>query len=336
MRRIIELSVEQDRNIVRLVEAGRYEDVQHFVTAAIENQLILERADSGAALSANAADEAKQPADVAVEERQPVALEAVNAIHPLGAAELARGEDAARWLWGQINSVLAIKFVCREVAYAGTSSGPQPLRELAAEIAKRAAAFGHHLRFVDAQQKHGRGENLATSFPTLEEKSLSRFANHYVGSRRADGRYDGALFQLGLLSADHNDRPGLTGLGARFATLPSPVIDRSDNRVKTWLSEDEEAFYLQEVAARMSVERIPMSWVLLSVQAGANTRTTMNERLAAAYPAWTPAEVETYRVGTLSRLVQLRVLVVIRNGRDIRYELGPNSALAVQLFKQAA
>lgn len=336
MRRIIEFSVEQDRNIARLVEASRYEDVQHFVAAAIENQLILERVGPGEALPSNAVDETKLPVAVAIEAREPVTFEAVNTLHPLGAAELAGGDDANRWLWGQINSVLAIKFACREIAHAATSAGPRPLRELAADIAKRAAVFGDHLRSIDGRQKRGRGENLATSFPTTKEKSLDRFAYHYIGSRRADGRYDGALFQLGLLSADPDGRPGLTEIGARFATLPNPVTDGDENHVETWLAEDEEAFYLQEVATRMSVERIPMSWVLLAVQAGAKTRTTMNARLATAHPNWTPAEVETYRVGTLSRLVQLRALIVVRNGRDFRYELGPNSVLALQLFKQAA
>ena len=333
MRRIIEISVAQDQSIGRLVEDGRFQDVQHFVSSAIQNQLLLEEVDSGSPLPSSGINGVRPIDTLSPKGASPrpleLALSSIRTTPALKPDQLEGGSDPNRWLWGQVNSVLGIKFACREVAHI-LGAGSKPLKELAPEVAAKAAVFGDQLRDIDRAENRGRGQALSTSFPTTNparrEKSIDRFSYHYVGYRRMDGRYDGALFHLGLLSVGEEGMPCLTEAGAAFAAMRNPAIDREGT--PAWLSEEEENFYLREVAACQAVERRPISWMLETVGAGADSRGSINKRLAAAYEDWSEAEVETFRVGTLSRMVQLRVLSVERNGRDFRYKMGPNSEAA--------
>lgn len=332
MRRIIELTPEQDRSILKLVEARRYENFQHFLSAAVDNQLILEHAESGEPLPSSTDIHGARTAERDTPSAAaPIQLARIETVQPLAEGELYGGDDPDRWLWGQINSVLAIKFACREVAHLLLNSGDVPLYELGLSVARAAAEFRGHLLIVDARRDHRRGEKLATSFPYHGLRdSADRFAHQYIGTRRRDGRYDGALFQLGLLGVTSEARPRLTAIGAEFAELTNPVMDGTTSSGGRWFSDEEEDFYLRRVAACIPAERNPMKWAVTSVQAGAKNRPAMNTRLSAAHPGWSEAQVDTYRVGATSRLVQLRVLQVMRNGRDIRYDLGPNAGLALR------
>jgi len=295
---------------------------------------MLEAATSGEPLPSSAdypGVRASQPESAIAPE--PIQLARISTVQPLASSELNGGDDAGRWLWGQINSVLAIKFACRNAAHLVSDSADMSLRQLAESVAKAAVAFGNRLSAVDAHHKRLRGGKLATSFPTAADKSVDRFAYQYIGAKRMDGRYDGALFQLGLLGVDSEARPRLTAAGAGFAEVNNPLMDGTTDSRGRWLSDEEEDFYLRRVAACTPAERNPMQWAVTSVQGGAKTRAAMNRRLSAAHSGWTEAEVETYRVGAVSRLVQLRVLRMIRNGRDIRYELGPNAGLAFSILE---
>ena len=337
MRRIIDITPEQDKSIATLIRESRFESFHHFLSAAVDNQLVLERATSGEPLASVADGQGVKREAISVPEQPIPYLQAVT-VEALGEDELYGGGDTDRWLWGQINSVLAIKFSCRESARFLSNGSDMSLQDLGTAVASAAYEFWDYLFDLDFQHDNGRGERLATSFPkrsygNARAKSTSRFAHQYVGTRRKrDGRYDGALFQLALLGASSDGQPRLTAAGVEFAELSNPVIDNHLGLSGKWLSAEEEDFYLRRVVASSPAERNPVRWAITTVQAGANTRSEMIPRLAEAQPDWSEAEVETYRVGVVSRMVQLRVLNLSRAGRDIRYELGPNADLAVDIL----
>jgi hypothetical protein len=236
-------------------------------------------------------------------------------------------------LWGQINSVLAIKFSTREIARVLSHRPESTLKALSGVVALAAAAIAPRLVEADSQLENGRGERFATSFPSPSEKSQDRFANQYVGARRLDERYDGALFQLGLLGITAEGLPRLTRRGFDFANLENPVLDAGPLEKARWLSDQEERFYIQEVVANTAVEANPMRWILAAIPSGIVDRSRMIDDLAKAKPEWSPSQVETYRVGATSRSVQLRVLRLTASGRKVTYQLGPNADLARQVLR---
>ena len=109
MRRIFELTSEQERNIQSLIEAGRYEGFHQFLSGAVDNQLLLELATSGDPLpSASDYQHGEVASDGTRANREPIDIGQLTTVRPLYDSELNGGDDQARWLWGQINSVLAI------------------------------------------------------------------------------------------------------------------------------------------------------------------------------------------------------------------------------------
>ena len=336
MRRIIEISPGTDRAILELIDEGRYSSYQDFVSVAVDNQLLLEHGSEGETVSPGlvrdwkSAPEAWARTSRDQDRRRRVDPASLETVEELPGRRLVGGDKQSRWLWGQINSVLAIKFACREIGQLLSTGTSYALAELGSAVGAGAALVGTQLRAADRSRQASRGENLATSFPKPTEKSLSRFANQYVGVLRRNGQFDGALFQLGLLGAAEDGAPRLTSRGAELGFLRNPNLDSDGEPRDRWLSEEEERFYIHNVMAHAIPERIPATWALDVTGGRGATRQDMLADLRKRCPEWSDAEVETYRVGTVSRLAQVRVLSVLRNGRKVHYRLGPNAQVAVE------
>src|SRR3990172_13187635 len=105
MRRIIGLTPEQDQSIIRLVEEGKYQNFHHFLSAAVDNQLVLEDTASGELLPAGTDHYGVRTARPVTGGRsEPVELAQIATAPPLAEGELNGGNNPDRWLWGQINS----------------------------------------------------------------------------------------------------------------------------------------------------------------------------------------------------------------------------------------
>ena len=90
MRRIIDLTVQQDRSIESLIRDSKYEDYQHFLSAAIDNQLTLELRDSGALLPSDHNGDSPDPLVVSRDE-QSIQLRDIETVAPLSASDLNDG-----------------------------------------------------------------------------------------------------------------------------------------------------------------------------------------------------------------------------------------------------
>jgi Arc/MetJ-type ribon-helix-helix transcriptional regulator len=326
MRIILELPEYLVREARKLISEGRYSDISSFIVASVENQLTLEKSDM-------------EPGTLLVEgvrewkgkKRPSVTTEIYNArrdysgVKRLGYPKWeGRGEE--RWLWGQINKILPIKFVARLLANELSGGGEPPLlEEFAKSAAAAARAFGLDLKRFDEREGHAWGERLSTAFPISDkvDKALGRFGSQFVGYVRGDGEMSGALLELKLgnvMGQDKDIRIGLTAAGWKFAQLTNPVLDERD--YSRPLSEEEIDFYLDHIIRRVPWEATAFRLILSILDEGVTGREEVNSEIGKRLAVgWSAAQANTERAGTMARMFQLRLLDRERDGIKVEYKV---------------
>lgn len=326
MRIIIELPEYLIREVRKLIDEGRYSDISSFVVASVENQVTLEKSDI-------------EPGTLLVEQvqgrtgkgrRSPIpdistARSDYSGVQPVGYPKW-EGRREERWLWGQINKVLPIKFVVRLLANEVSGTGEWPsLDKFAKSAAAAARSFGLDLERIDEREDHAWGERLSTAFPTTGkvERTLSRFESQFVGYVRGDGQMSGALFELkfaNVMKRDESVRIGLTPAGLEFAQLTNPVLDGRD--YSRPLSGDEMDFYLDHVSRRVPWEASAFRLILNIIGGGITGREEVNREISKRLAVkWSVAQVNTERAGTMARMFQLGMLDRERHGIKVEYKV---------------
>src|SRR5207253_10719967 len=98
---------------------------------------------------------------------------------------------------------------------------------------RAAVRLGAWLATIDTDAGLAREERLATAFPVRNpaDKSVARYADHFVGRLTSTGELRGGLFELGLAGVmrDGSGDPliALTDVGWEFARLPNPVLEEA-------------------------------------------------------------------------------------------------------------
>jgi len=310
----------------KYIEKGRYKDLSSFVTTSMENQLALEEGESAEEVLTLA--RAQEPVGRPSGRELPLAAELSipQGERPTWGYPTRPGDTLAKqWPWGQINKILPIKFTVRLLANEVSEMEPLvPLDVFRMEAARKARDFGRWLAKNDAKYKRRWGERLSAGFPIGkdEERSLNRYASHFVGyERKRDGVLFGALFDLKLGNAEIVGRAlsvGLTEAGLEFARIPNPVLDNSD--LSSSLSEDEIEFYLRHIRARVPGEVYASELILGLIAEGVNGREELNEGIKKTVPLeWTDAVVNTQRAGAMARLYELGLIEKSRKGLRVEY-----------------
>ena len=181
-------------------------------------------------------------------------------------------------------------------------------------------AFGHRYQAKAYSDKF----NFTIGLPIGEdaEKSLSRFTNHFMLSKRNDGSLDGALAKLKFVNIDENSIVRPTREGLDFLLISNPIIDAKNLATADGaLSGEERNFYLNHIKHRMPGEFDAVQWLLVTIKNGRSSRSAMEKELKAKYKEWSYTVVTTQHMGLVSRCAELQLLKKERHGKEVRYVL---------------
>ncbi len=331
MRYIIEVTPEIDAQIRDLISQNKYLDTYQFVARAIEAMLHIERQEIKGGRVVPVAEGAEvggrcgaQLSPFTQPKGEPRNLAAAHRV-----SDLWEGDSSQTpWLWGQINSVLCIKFIVRVLATKQMESTTKliSLCEFATVIANAAVNLRERLVAVDENQGRPRDARLSMSFPKNTEKSRERFVSQYLGYLDRNNRPKGALVWLGfarITGKRGSETIALTPAGFHFAKIENAVIDSaSDKKRGSPFSAEETQFYVKHVLKHAPCEANAMRTTCDLIHRGKNTPQNLDAALRIKQPKWSAAEAITYKGGALARLYQLGIIAKERrNNGTIVYKL---------------
>lgn len=320
MRVLADLSNKTFDRIQEFVEADRYPSLQKFIAVAVENQLGLEEEAPGdRSPDRKPARPVPKRPDVSLESGSLDEWAPAEWLPPHEPSEFGYEPNAGDWLWGQVNNVLAIKFVARSLLVAQVQN-----RESAVAAGKwlewlrgSAQRAGRWLTSLDEDAGRNRIDAWGKSFPSPEMESAQRFARQYAGEVQKSGRIVGALPWLGLVrwmrleSADPGSfEIGLTENGFRFARLRNPAFDGGEAEDEGKLYADEKDFYRSTVAEASSPEREAFQCIgEILVSGNGIAAAELRKRVGDQYSAWSRTQASTNASGALARMDDVGLLL---------------------------
>lgn len=338
VRIVVDVPEQTVRRVQALIEAGRFQDMNVFVAAAVENQIVLESEPLGSSGLAH---------DRAARTRRAPGIPDIQFLRaadlpPSGATATSSPAAGltvveAGWIWGLVNRLLPLKVAVRVLAGL-TEQGPEELKDLRKTSSAAAVDLGAWLAAVDRESGHRREERLSTAFPLRNpaDKSVSRFADHFVGRITSTGEIRGALFELGLAGVTSERSPSpavaLTEAGWQFARISNPVLDEGSNA--RGLSKEESTVYVRNAVTHIPRERDCLRTVLSALRSGPrNTKALDKDIQRHLAPKVGGAEATTLRAGALGRFDDLGLAheertpegglwTLSERGREVLAELG--------------
>ncbi len=317
MRLVVDIPEGTLRRVRSLIEAGQFSDLSVFMLAAIENQLALEATslDSPDAdafrLAVSTVTRAVSPPSQAVELLGIRGSTAASVVAPPSRTSSATADEAG-WIWGLLNRLLPLKTAARVMANL-TYHEPVSLSQARKKASAIASRLGARLLEVDRAESRSRESKLSIGFPVRKpaDKSLGRYADHFVGRLRTSGEVSGGLFDLGFAGVMSNTTSdpavGLTDQGWAFASLPNPVVDEGASR--RGLSSAESEAYLQHVIASVPRERDCLRVLVKAMLDEAKTGDQLDVAVRSRFGTTLgQAEATTLRAGAIGRLVDLGVV----------------------------
>lgn len=325
-----------------LVKGGLYPDFNSAAVTALENLVVVEE-EHGRSQSqpfhepravANSQREVVRPIE-AQEVRAPVEPPAevpteLVVPSPPDLFQIGDLVPVERWIFGQENRVFPAKVNARIFLNLLKETGnPREIGEIAEAISRAATSVYVHLRALDERHNHNKDDSLAIGFPEPDShKSIARYANQFVAYENTQGRLSGMLIEwklVGVKRVKNKTYLYPTSAGIRFARLPNPLLDSSeDGESPKKFSEDEIAWALSHVATALPVEYSAFCTIVRGIQSGANTPELLDRyiRSNAGDKADISDEfVSTQRSGALSRMVDIALTRRVRKGTRIMYEL---------------
>lgn len=348
---MIDISPETLRWIGALVQQGRYENLEQFLSTAIRNQLVLENAETD-----QSNPEQPTPAGASVSGRhEPETRASADSIEPCSSwraveiqtEPLPTSRPVQKPLWGQFYRFLPLKLVLRLMVNT-TEAGRVSLTDFATGVVGDTTYLAAQLRDADTQRKALGMIPLSVGFPNPKkpERSRHRFLVQYVGLLTKQGELTGFPADMGFaLRADDTsaDNIYVSRAGAEFAQLPNPVLDAGDLSVP--LSPEEVGFLVDYIAAEMAGEKDQMVGILRFISEGADTPSALSERMLSVYEPyfgggspssdrWTDKKVTLMRSGAVSRLVEFGFVRRQREGTRVRYSLAGDWEEALRILSR--
>lgn len=321
MRTMVNLSERTFDRVKDLIEAGRYSSLQKFIQVAVENQLGLEESESDdAGLRSSSRAGSRQNGNEKelfglADFRVPSDLDEsiLPRVERHSTDELGYTEGKGQWIWGQVNNVLAIKFVTRSLLLRQMQvEGMVEQEKWFGDLNREATQVQKRLATLDEEASRSRVTAWSKSFPSEDSASTKRFSRQYGGEVRQNGRVVGALPWLGLIawlradsSGDREWQVGLTRLGRRFARLPNPVLDGqvSERNSVQKLSDSEKEFYTERIAQKSKPEAEAFTCIASILgRMGKVASAKLREEIGQHYGEWSDTQATTYSGGALARM----------------------------------
>lgn len=327
MKYIIDVPIEQIEKIKMLINAGKYRNIQEFAQVSIENQLFMENSNEEF-LEPPRLNQLTEISNKPKEENKVQIQKKFLSrdIQSIPTSQIPSNKIRQSCLWGQYNRILPIKVTLRTLAnyikYSGTNIDLESFQEEAANIARE---IGKKLQTIDEKNNRSRDERFSTGFPigSDEYKAKSRFKMHFVGYLTKDNIIEGAPGSLGFvdISRDENGKVtiGLTKEGLDFALIENPVLDGEN--VNAILSDAEKEYYINHVFNNVKAEATAMILVLSSIKNGADNPDFLNEKIRVLNNSWSDDVVNTMKVGLVSRLFELNLIIKQKQGLHVKYIL---------------
>jgi hypothetical protein len=322
--------------ILPFIEAGDYRELQEFIEVAVLNQIALEESHA-AVLPQPRGITTPAPASSNIERTTAPTptrdLWAMIAIPP-AKVDTVRAPSDERFaedrlggeLSGLYNRIGPAIVVTRALANLAAATGSVTLKNAHATIGVTAAVVGEKLATIDNKNQKKRGEKLATAFPAgTDEKALMRFQNHFIGTISRENLIAGLSPRLLFTNIERVDATaeptiGITKAGLAFAQLPSGL---DADEPEALLSPEQVNFILEHIRDHLPRERDAMATIMAAIEAGTNTPTTLDEVVKERHEhlEWTVPMVSTQRTGAVSRMNELGLITVQKDGVNSSYHL---------------
>jgi hypothetical protein len=339
MRFIIDVTSRHAEQIQKHLANGTYESLSQFLSAAIENQLILENSEVSEfktiATKVNSVAEKSLtnnmpatgfgkykienlPADVAI-------VEAPNYKDLVFASQKTIPEDKT-WIWGQINKIFPVKLGLRILHENLQQQQQIPLNDFLELAANEASQLGEIIRSYEEKNNKARDEKISAGLPSKDDSSKARYKFQFIAYQRKDDLLDGAMALMrfcNVIKKNGKLMIGITTEGLRFSNIENPVID--NGRFDISLSEEEASFYINHAKYNIKGEHHAIKWLLTKINNGSTERETLNSDLHRSYgKIWgdaTDAVINTQRAGLTARMFELNLLEKQKSGIYVSYGL---------------
>lgn len=309
--------------IVKLVNAGKYSSIENFTEIAVRNLLTLEEAHT------NQSGGIEAPQEYTYNTKN-LMLEKPLMVEPLKLDQ----ERRNRAIWGLVNRYAPAKMVLRELTSGLTARGTEwiDFKEFAEIVVRKATTMREGIQKWQKKTDLVRGEGIDTGFPQNDVRSQQRFVDLYIGRLRSN-KVVGLLGSLELAVIRKNPtgnlQIGITQPGSEWAELRSPFLDGDVQSEPIAFYPDELRYLLRHVKQVRPGEYHFLNHLFKSVRSGINTPEKLMPvaRTYADRKGWKNAEgkslsdaaINSYKVGGIGRLVEMRLLRIEKDGTNSKY-----------------
>lgn len=328
MRYIIELSSANVQTIKSLIDLGKYESIQSFVLAAIENQLYIEKQPIESSMHADfAVKEKESHQEITSIQDSLVSRPALELSNIKVVEEPQTDLSNVEILWALYNRIFPVKVSLRVLLNIlksnPTEDGYVSLTEVQDAATEEARRLGRELSYVDKKSHRVKGDKLSTGLPRKGNKSGDRFKFHFVGSINSKNRVAGApaILRFVHIRKDEEGQAqiGITTSGFQFASLENPILDKAD--YASAISEEEADFYLRHISENLVKEYTLSISMLKAIENGHTTPNELTRVILDIYPNTKNEEAQAIRSSLTSRLSELGLLTRKRSGLNVSYGL---------------
>jgi hypothetical protein len=322
-----------------LITKGHYRDFNSAAVTAIENLVTAERENRATPILASAPIQTSKEPQKAAAPPMNVDLNWKSIpsvpdklVVPLPPDLFSPGAivPVERWIFGQQNRAFPAKVNSRLlVNLIAIRREAVELAEAAHEISVGAAKVGVFLSSHDEKRRHKKDDLLSTGFPEPQsDKSMSRYANHFVAYESTQGNLTGMMIEWKLAGVKRvKNKTYLLPTNAciQLAKFESPLLDHhflTGPPIK--FSTDELDYLLNHLRLNVPVESAAFTTLLDGIRSGADNPDSLDEYVrghANEKQEITKEFTSTQRSGAISRMADLDLLVRVRDGIRISYQL---------------
>lgn len=322
--------------------------ISNFIVLSIENQLNLEEGASNTIIELNRIESrvpssgTKTRTDIRAEELETTSPleEKIRSLrilsHPIDKISTMPGRKIQindRYIWGQYNKFLPIKFSVRELALAQEQHqySPVELEIFQDQCSRDAQKMKGILQVNDDRHQRKYGEQYTAGFPGEGDNSLKRYIHHFIGYAQVSGHPVGALADLGFVIIE-NETICLTDSGWEFAIIRNPILD-DDPLTDNLLSNVEKRYLIDYLQKNLKKEWGAVVYILNSIERGQNTPDFLNAVISSMNTEWTDKVVNTMRTGFLGRMSDLGLIERDKQGTKSMYRVSEFGKTMMEVTK---
>lgn len=323
------------QRIADLMKSGKVKSISEFVSTAIKNQIELEENPSN------------NPSLEDVVKNQIPFIQQKNLDKNIKVMTVDTIKIPSPFpFWGTQNKYLCLKQITIDFIQLISTINEQWVRYdlVMNSLLKNAVETHKRFELLDVRLHRPRGNRFATSFPSNDSKSLTRYEKQFIGGMDSLGGIYGMAVEIGFLRIRRNDSKmiefGITEEGLKFARIPSVLFSDDPSTLTpntSALNEREIEIIISSLKNQNREEIKIMKFYLDQIRTGSNTpekgKLPIKEFLDAQYPniskkkdsgSYSLSEADSIRSGLISRLSELGLIDTEKKGQNSEYHVTVN------------